>query len=150
MLCTCFVSFNIHKHTERTLRLCTVHSCTVSCQPVGTHGFFWSESFSSSFLLVLLLISALWGKWKVLLQRWFNKTTTFWWSCCRIFHAPSACVCLCVCLSFEMFASQCVSAIFYKFQPLCKCQGRVLRSSLMHANCCESQNADSNAADWHF
>lgn len=50
---------------------------------------------------LLQLISALWGEWRVLLRRRFNKSTTFWWLCCSIL--------LSVCVCFQTFL--CVSLL---------------------------------------
>lgn len=92
---------------KKALTLSTI-LCRIPAQchvraSVVRHQKFRCESFSSSSLSVLQLISALRSKRRVLLQRRFNKSTTFWWLCRSIL-----CVCVCVC-TFKCFCV-CASA----------------------------------------
>lgn len=87
---------------KKALTLSTI-LCRIPAQchvraSVVRHQKFRCESFSSSSLSVLQLISALRSKRRVLLQRRFNKSATFWWLCRSIL-----CVCACVCVHFQMF-----------------------------------------------
>lgn len=65
-------------------------------------------------LYILQLIASLWSERRVLLQRRFNKSTTFWWLCCSVscvctFKRFSVCECACLGISGLLSFSPCMN-----------------------------------------